>query len=151
MQKKAQVAKLDLDEALEVTASEEKYERLTADDIATLPQEDPRYQSALKLLQHGATPKKIAAKLVKEGVLEYRNEALQLALRVSKENPQEQITNAYILFAAAAIFTLAALLFIVPNVVAIGLEGILQPSLLLLIVAAWLGFKGYQTLQSTSG
>ena len=150
MQKKPQVAELDLDEAIEETIEEESRQKLSDIEIAAMPVDDPRYQAALKLLQHARSPKQIASQLIKDGLMDYRGDANMLALRVQKENPQEQRTNANILFGASGVFAVIALIFIIPNVLQAGLAGVLSPALFLVAVAGWFAYKGYETMQSTA-
>lgn len=149
MQKKAKVAALD-DEAIESRAEEEKLRPGQSNEVSMVAEDDPRYQAALLLLQRGNPAEKIADKLMKEGAFASRPEALRLAKQVQKENPQEQRTNAKILFGAAIIFTLIGLIVIVPDVLKIGVSGLLQPQVVVFLVAGWFAYKGLQTWKSAS-
>ncbi len=142
MQKKAKVASLELDENLEEEAV--YIQRMGIEEIAQIPKDDERYQATLKLLQYGNPLPKIATKLLKDGVMEHRIEAMRLAQRVAEENPQEQHKNATILLSAAGILTVAGLFFIVAGYINTGVFPVLAPSYLLIIIGAWFAYKGYQ-------
>ena len=142
MQKKAKVASLELDENLEEEA--EYIQRMGVEEIAQIPEDDDRYQATLKLLKYGNSLPKIVSKLVKDGVMEHRIEAMRLAQRVAEENPQEQRKNATILLSAAGILTLAGLIFISIGYINTGVFPVLAPSYLLIIIGAWFAYKGYQ-------
>ncbi len=142
MQKKAKVASLELDENLEEEAV--YIQRMGVEEIAQIPEDDDRYQATLKLLKYGNSLPKIVSKLVKDGVMEHRIEAMRLAQRVAEENPQEQRKNATILLSAAGILTLAGLIFISVGYINTGVFPVLAPSYLLIIIGAWFAYKGYQ-------
>lgn len=142
MQKKPKVASLDLDETLEEEAV--YIQRMSVEDIAQIPQDDPRYQATLKLLQYGNPLPKIATKLVNEGVMEHRIEAMRLAQRVAEEHPQEQRKNATILLSTAGILTVVGLIFIIAGYINTGVFPFMTPSYLLLVIGAWFAYKGYQ-------
>lgn len=142
MQKKAKVASLELDENLEEEAV--YIQRMGVEEIAQIPEDDDRYQATLKLLKYGNSLPKIVSKLIKEGVMEHRIEAMRLAQRVAEENPQEQRKNATILLSAAGILTLAGLIFISVGYINTGVFPVLAPSYLLIIIGAWFAYKGYQ-------
>ena len=142
MQKKAKVASLELDENLEEEAV--YIQRMGVEEIAQIPEDDERYQATLKLLKYGNSLPKIVSKLIKDGVMEHRIEAMRLAQRVAEENPQEQRKNATILLSAAGILTLAGLIFISAGYINTGVFPVLAPSYLLIIIGAWFAYKGYQ-------
>ena len=142
MQKKAKVASLELDENLKEEAV--YIQRMGVEEIAQIPEDDDRYQATLKLLKYGNSLPKIVSKLIKDGVMEHRIEAMRLAQRVAEENPQEQRKNATILLSAAGILTLAGLIFISVGYINTGVFPVLAPSYLLIIIGVWFAYKGYQ-------
>lgn len=116
-------------------------------DVESLSPDDPLYATALDLLKHGHTPKQIAQKLVDKGVIQARPKANRLALRVAKENPQEQRTNAYVLFAVAGIIGGVGAVFI-------GLRWLagdfsLSSVYVSLLISAWFAYKGYESYSNT--
>lgn len=149
MQKKSKVASLNSDEELKTGESVKKARPGKSSEAANLTEDDPRYQTALKFFQHGNSPAKIADKLVKEGAFKQREDALLLAQRVSKENPQEQRTNAKILFGISAIFATIGLIFFAPDILKNGFPEFLQPGAIVFLLAGWFAYKGIQTWRSS--
>ncbi|MGB7339846.1 MAG: hypothetical protein WBC91_13205 [Phototrophicaceae bacterium] len=146
MQKKPKVAELELDHNLTLDDEVQLEKKGDLDiDVLTLADTDPRYLATLELLKNGNTPKKIAEKLVKKGVFQSRGVAMKLALRVMKENPQEQRTNGYIQLGVAAFFAVIGLILIVPSIITTGAIT-LSPSYLMFVISGWFVYKGYQTL-----
>lgn len=146
MQKKAKVASLELEDSLE--QEDASIQRMGIEEIAQIPEDDTRYRAALKLLQFGNPLPKIASKLVNEGIMENRIEAMRLVQRVAEEHPQEQRKNATILLSAAGIFTLIGLIFISAGYINSGSFPLLTPSYLFILIGAWFGYKGYQAWKS---
>ncbi|GAB5493279.1 MAG: hypothetical protein Phog2KO_34940 [Phototrophicaceae bacterium] len=143
MQKKPKVASLDLDAELDY--DDVQINQMSAEDIAEIPEDDARYQTALKYLQHGRPVSRIASKLVEDELMESRIEGLRLAQRVLEENPQEQKTNATILLSTAGLFTLGGAILILAGYLYTGFfPPILSPSYLLILIGAWFGYKGYE-------
>lgn len=145
MQKKPKVATLDLEEQLEANDTSNTQNPDLKVDVLSLAEDDPRYLATLELLKNGNSPKKIAEKLVKKGVFQSRGVAMKLALRVMKENPQEQRTNGYIQVGVGGFFAVIALVLILPNLINTG-NFVLSPAYMLFIVSGWFFYKGYQTL-----
>lgn len=148
MQKKSKVASLNSDDdSLQSEKKTKKARPGKSSEVANLTEDDPRYQTALKFFQHGNSPAKIADKLVKDGAFKQREDALLLAQRVSKENPQEQRTNAKILFGISAIFATIGIIFFAPDILKNGVTEFLQPGAIVFLLAGWFAYKGIQTWQ----
>lgn len=136
MQKKSKVASLDVETDDDVIEAE------LMGDVNTMSEDDIRYRVALKHLQHGKDVKGITSQLVKDGMT--RTQAVRLAQRVYDENPQEQRTNAKILFGGAAFFAALGVIFIGFQLYNTGGLSIFAPSYVFLLMAAWFAYKGYQ-------
>lgn len=145
MQKKAKTLKTDEDSLPRAKKARPR----KSSPVPKMAKDDPRYQTALKLFQRAKSTEKIADKLVEEGIVTERSDALLLAQRVIKENPQEQRTNAKILIGLSAIFASIGLIAIVPDMLEIGFTALQQPSAIAFLLAGWFGYKGVQTWRST--
>lgn len=141
MQKKAKTLKTNEDSL----ARAKKARPGKSSPVPKMATDDPRYQAALKLFQRAKSKEKIADKLIEDAIVPERSDALLLAQRVIKENPQEQRTNAKILLGLSAIFAIIGLIAIVPDMLEIGFIALQQPSAVAFLLAGWFGYKGIQT------
>ncbi|MEM9953043.1 MAG: hypothetical protein AAF846_15670 [Chloroflexota bacterium] len=146
MQKKPKLAEQELIEAQTYAEADDNATTSATLDVEALASDSPVYAAALDLLKHGHQPKKIAQKLLEKGVVKTRPEANRLALKVAKENPQEQRTNAYILFGVAGVITAVGAGFV-------GLRWLdgnfaLSSIYVLFFIAAWFAYKGYDNLKT---
>lgn len=141
MEKKPDLSEQELEEQT-ITETE------TALDVETMSDEHFAYDAALELLKLGHNPKQIAQKLAEKDIVQSRPEANRLALKVAKENPQEQQTNAYILFGVATLMGGIGAVFVGFR----WLAGNFAPSAIyvLFIIAAWFAFQGYQAYTRNS-
>lgn len=142
MQKKPQVADLEVDEEQEQVETGFAESKVAEVEIDTMSEEHPRYLEALKHLQHGRSQKQIADRLVNSGMT--RLQAARLAKRVTQENPHEKRTNAMILLGAGGFFGVVGILLIAGRLVGTGVLPIFAPAYAFLLISAWFTYKGVQ-------